>query len=255
MKVHILSFGNTARFGVALTRLLVQSSQWTHNNQPIFSSFHFENEMTIQKKWPSFWETHGQWIINNPRGYGYWLWKPFLVHQTLLQIPENDILLYVDSGCQFNMQGIKRFNEYLEKAYTENNCCFLLDHKDVTWCKANTIKAIFGDQEFTVFPNQNQIMATVMFLKNTTLNQDFTHEWFSWCIKDNYTYLDDSNSQHVNHASFQDHRHDQAVFSLLYKKLGLGNAIPDETYWAPNWHSAGMHYPIWATRNPSARII
>ena len=26
-----------------------------------------------------FWENHGKIIENNSRGYGYWLWKPYIV--------------------------------------------------------------------------------------------------------------------------------------------------------------------------------
>ena len=33
-----------------------------------------------------------------PRGGGYWVWKPWIIVDTLRQMKENDVLVYVDSG-------------------------------------------------------------------------------------------------------------------------------------------------------------
>jgi hypothetical protein len=43
----------------------------------------------------TFWAKHGEFIENNKRGYGYWLWKPFLIKKALEGINDNDILLLV----------------------------------------------------------------------------------------------------------------------------------------------------------------
>ena len=37
-------------------------------------------------------------IFSQKKGAGYWLWKPYIILETLEEIPENDILLYADSG-------------------------------------------------------------------------------------------------------------------------------------------------------------
>jgi hypothetical protein len=41
----------------------------------------------------AFWQKHGDFILSNPRGYGYWIWKSYLIQQKLLEIPDGDILL------------------------------------------------------------------------------------------------------------------------------------------------------------------
>ena len=46
-----------------------------------------------------FWFKHGIFIENNPRGYGYWLWKPYLIKKTMLKMKHGDVLLYLDCGC------------------------------------------------------------------------------------------------------------------------------------------------------------
>ena len=35
-------------------------------------------------------------VFSHKKGAGYWLWKPYIILETLEEIPENDILLYAD---------------------------------------------------------------------------------------------------------------------------------------------------------------
>ena len=34
----------------------------------------------------------------NQRGYGFWLWKPFIIFETLKKLNDGDICLYCDAG-------------------------------------------------------------------------------------------------------------------------------------------------------------
>ena len=38
---------------------------------------------TYLKNQPEFWSKHSIFIENNTRGYGYWIWKPFIILKTL----------------------------------------------------------------------------------------------------------------------------------------------------------------------------
>ena len=40
-------------------------------------------------------------ILEQPRGAGFWLWKPYIIKKTLEKIEENDLLFYSDSGISF----------------------------------------------------------------------------------------------------------------------------------------------------------
>jgi hypothetical protein len=40
-------------------------------------------------------------ILNQPRGAGYWLWKPYVIVKALSQMNDNDLLFYTDSGSYF----------------------------------------------------------------------------------------------------------------------------------------------------------
>tara|TARA_R110000868_G_scaffold118763_3_gene314825 strand:- start:213 stop:989 length:777 start_codon:yes stop_codon:yes gene_type:complete len=258
MNIHLLSFGNTAYYGSALTRLLVQANQWRNNNKQVFSSITLENELTLQRKYADFWNLHGSFLLKRSRGFGYWLWKPFLIWQTLCQIPEDDILIYLDAGCQINTSAYSRFQDYITLAEHHNACVFqqanpsLLDEE---YCKADTILAVLGQHGIDTIENKVQLVASIQIMKSNTTTRSFTKSWFDWSCEDNYHYIDDSPSKHQNSAIFKDHRHDQSIFSLLYKKEKVGTIIADETYWAPEWHLKGALYPFWATRNPSSTIL
>ncbi|MGL5889875.1 MAG: hypothetical protein ACRC3B_08315, partial [Bacteroidia bacterium] len=40
-----------------------------------------------------------RFILDQPRGGGYWLWKPYYILETLKQMNEGDILVYADSAA------------------------------------------------------------------------------------------------------------------------------------------------------------
>jgi hypothetical protein len=60
-----------------------------------------------------FWEKHSFFIENNSRGYGYWLWKPYIIKKTMEEMKDGDILLYLDCGCEINYNDIKK-KKYLK---------------------------------------------------------------------------------------------------------------------------------------------
>ena len=253
MNLHLLTFGDTKNYGGALTRMLVQSTQWLHQGQRVFKTINIHNEKTLVQKYPEFWQAHGEWIKINPRGFGYWIWKPWLIYKTLESLDKNDILLYIDAGCQLNANAYNRLQEYLGMANKYYACCFELGFLDRHWCKSDTISHILGPD--THIKNPNQIMATCMFLKATQNNITFAKTWYETCTRDNYVYVNDQPNSIPNDIDFQEHRHDQAIFSLLVKKHNIGIHLKDETYWNPNWYKDGLNFPIWATRNNTSIVI
>lgn len=50
-----------------------------------------------------FWEKHGDFIEKNKRGYGYWIWKPYLIKKSMDSMKDGDILLYADCGCEIDI--------------------------------------------------------------------------------------------------------------------------------------------------------
>lgn len=55
----------------------------------------------------------GRYLTPSCRGFGYWSWKPWVIHHVLQEMEEGDRILYLDAGCHINANGTERFREYV----------------------------------------------------------------------------------------------------------------------------------------------
>ena len=92
-----------------------------------FEHVHVFNLDLIYELDPNWYEKHKNFMLENPRGFGYWLWKPKIIQLMLDRIPEDDILVYQDAGNELNTQGEKRFKQYTELAFDYGLVAFNLD--------------------------------------------------------------------------------------------------------------------------------
>ena len=60
-----------------------------------------------------FWKKHGTFIENNVKGYGFWIWKPYIIKKKLQELEHGEILIYMDAGCSINALGKVRLHEYV----------------------------------------------------------------------------------------------------------------------------------------------
>jgi len=168
-----------------------------------------------------FWEEHHYFIENNPKGYGYWLWKPYLIKKTISKMQNGDILLYLDCGCEIDINKKDLIYKYFE--YVKNDLIIGsstgCNEKD--WCKMDLILKLDANKSYYLDSFQRQGGA-VMYLvcDKTSLLID---EWYKICCY--YHMIDDSPSMAANLDCFIEHRHDQAIFSLLTKKYNLYSKI------------------------------
>lgn len=170
-----------------------------------------------------------KFINNNARGYGYWLWKPYLIKKILSRTDEGSILVYADAGCKLDKNNKGRLIEWVNmvKNHDSNMLTFQMDLKEFIWTKIDTLRELDfmkGDEL-----NSGQVCATVIIMRNKENVRRLIDEWYNIARKDNYHYLDDSPSSENNLDGFNDHRHDQSIFSILVKKNNI-QRIEDETY-------------------------
>lgn len=189
-----------------------------------------------------FWEKHGDFINNNPRGYGNWLWKSYLIKKELATLNTDDILVYCDAGCQINANGKARLLEYIDLLHTDKNnyglISFQLEYPEILYTKRKALDLFDGYNINTL-----QCLATVIIIKKTSHSIELINKWCELC--NNYSLINDDIE--TEDPSFIEHRHDQSIFSLLVNTYGSIKLL-DETYFYPNWDSDGKDYPFWATR-------
>lgn len=169
-----------------------------------------------------FWRTHGDFIKSHPRGGGYWLWKSYLVMLTLDNMADGDILVYADSGCKLNAANLPRFAEYVAAvaAHPSGVLAFEMGFLQRHWTKRATIEAL--ERRGPVDLEAGQLVATCFMLRAGPETRALASAWYEICS--DYNLLDDSPSRDASGAvlpedpTFREHRHDQAIWSMLVRQ-------------------------------------
>jgi hypothetical protein len=178
------------------------------------------------KKDNIFWDKHENFINSNNRGYGYWLWKPYILLKQLKSINYNDIIVYADVGCHFNIDNKNRLLEYINILQNSNYgiLSFVLPFQEKVWTKGDLFK-YFNCENNEEIKNSNQNHATFMIIKKNDHSIKLIEQWYN--IGSHYNLINDSPSITPNDYEFIEHRHDQAIYSLLVKIYG-SEKIKDE---------------------------
>jgi len=195
-----------------------------------------------------FMALHGNFVSSHKRGYGYWVWKPFVVREFARSLPLGAIIFYCDVGCEFSPFGVELFREFQLNAESQPIVAFqagrsLLEYQ---WSKAELLDFFRAPTVHLVSP---QIAATFFFLKVNEFTLEFLEQWYEIAISNDYKFIDDTLA--YSREGFIAHRHDQSIFSLLLKRLEiipyrLVSNFPDRVYYD---NSHVFAYPIHAIRN------
>jgi hypothetical protein len=202
-------------------------------------------DIDLKNNHPIFWEKNGEFMMSNRRGYGFWLWKPYVILSTLQDSGPNDIIIYMDAGCTLNPNGKERLNDYIRILNSQTE----VDIISFQMCALPEIKYTKRDLlTYLDVPVEDmksgQCMATVIIMRKGEHSISVVNKWNELAsIRD----LINDKRNLEEYKFFIDHRHDQSIYSLLVKKYG-SIKIPDETYFEPHWVANGIKYPFWATR-------
>ncbi len=155
------------------------------------------------------------------RGFGYFVWKPQVILQTLQKMNYGDILQYSDIGCHLNKYGKKRLNEYFK--IVENSpigiLAFQTAYQEKNWTKADLFH-YFGYCKNANIVESGQFCAGIFIVKKSDAAIKIIQEWRE-VFYNNFSLVDDSPSGRRNFEGFIENRNDQSVFSLLAKKYNF----------------------------------
>jgi len=250
--MHFITFGGpTSNYHKRVYEICQQAKG--KNIESPFTKITGFTERDLKEDIP-FWEKHGRFIESNSRGYGYWLWKPYLIKKTLDSMDDNEVLIYADAGCSINLNdsSLKRIEEYVEmvKNSPYGILSFQMSHlAEYKYNKCHTIQNVLNDTIYDVekmnsILSSGQCMATVVILCKKEHSVNLVNNW--WNYTKIYSLIDDTHIMN-EYPEFNGHRHDQSIYSLLVKKHGAV-FIEDETFFHPNWRENGIKHPFWATR-------
>jgi len=205
----------------------------------------FDRILTYNRKYlmemPDFWEKNAKFIDESQRGYGYWIWKPYLIHYVMENIMKpGDILVYCDCGSTLYSTGKSRLFSYFSHAINARNGIlgFELSYPEKKYTKAD----VFEKLDCKNLEDTKQIMATAIILCKKEGTHEIIKKWYETCVSDNYRYVDDNPSSTPNSDIFIENRHDQSIYSLVLKMDGGTVLLGEET------EINGPSYPIWNSR-------
>ena len=190
-----------------------------------------------------FWNKNKEFILKNSKGYGYWIWKPYLINKELEKMNDGDILVYADAGCKINKNGKKRFLEYIEILNNDKDdygvISFQLDYEEYMYTKNKIFEYFnFNDE----IKNSYQFLAGIQIIKKNKHSVELLKRWSE--TSSNYELINNNLSENEC-AKFRDNRNDQSIFSILVKIYG-SIIINDETSF--NNVNDEINYPLLAKR-------
>ena len=229
--IHFLTFG-TPDYKKQLDRISKEAE--------LFNCFDSITAASTSDLDTEFLERHLSFMEHNRRGYGFWIWKPQIVLQTLRKMNDDDILVYADSGCNMNYHGKQRFMEYIDIAKNKSKTGIVCFQMPPHLEKSYTKRAIFNFLKAHEYENYFQIHATSFIIRKNSNSMNLVTDWSN--MSQLYQYIDEHDRQQQI-PEFIDFRHDQSIWSILNRKYGSHVINTDETY-PPNQNIM----PIWGSR-------
>lgn len=155
-------------------------------------------------------------ILDQPRGAGYWLWKPYVILDALESLQWNEYLMYVDAGVLY-YSSVYPLVDQLQK-----------DGQDIYfsaqfwpneyWNKRDTYVLMGCDTE--EYYLANRVAAGYMLIKKTPNAVKFVKQWQLY-MEDVHLATDQpSVCGKPELPNFKEHRHDESVLSILVKQYG-----------------------------------
>lgn len=213
------------------SRFRLNDSALKYGVDEIFS-FDFED----LKKY-SFYEHHKK-ILDEPKGIGYWLWKPFIILEAMKKISTGDIVVYADCGieiiddiaplillCKEDHPVLLFANEHLINKFWTKRDCFRIMGCDEKKCW----NGLQSDASFSLF-------------RKSPESEGFLNEWLQYCCDERVLTSKPNVCGKMNFLGFKEHRWDQSVLSLLAIKHNI------ELFRVPT--QFGNHYKLPEFRIP-----
>ena len=150
-----------------------------------------------------------KWILDQKRGAGLWLWKPYIILEALKKADDGDIVFYSDSGIEI----ISSLAPLVEICKKKSMILFRLENPNRSWIKRDCFALTRCDSE--EYWNGTQVYGSFQVYKKNKENVAFTQEWLKFC--ENRDIISDLPGicGLPNFPEFVAHRHDQAVLTLM----------------------------------------
>jgi hypothetical protein len=213
-----LAFADS-RFARSRRRLAAQAA-----DLDLFDRIITLDELALERR---FVRQKADFFARRTRGFGFWVWKPYLIERALNTLSDDDVLVYSDVGNHFDAANKYRLAEYVQMAKTARlpilSPALSNAFPEIAWSKRELL-AYFGVSDDFEILQSPQREANFIIAVNSPSIRRLVRAWnevheCSLSLFDDSIYLEQD-------SRFVAHRHDQSAFSILSKLSGAASLPP-----------------------------
>lgn len=178
-------------------------------------------------------------ILSQKKGAGYWLWKPYVILKTLKQIPENAVVIYMDSGISVATHVANFMNILGEKDILLMHWNEVGNSSVVSVAQAKTLKILGCHDEGC--KGAPHAWAALGVYRNTPQTRAFVAKWLKACEIKECLMEHPSDSEDSRYRS---HSHDEGILSIVASQSPeIITFTPMEVIWRKFflWHHRHPH--------------
>jgi len=166
-------------------------------------------------------------VLNEPRGGGYWTWKPYIIADMLSKLKTDDILVYADAGCTLQPAGVPRLKEYAEMISPKTRKSVLaMRLVDGTlygpdgflqkkWASTPIFEYFHQPMDGEI-AKSSQILAGVIICRKCPESEKVFGRWLEVAKTRPDLFTDRHNEESKkSNPDFIDNRHDQPIWSMI----------------------------------------
>lgn len=249
MKFRLVTFAD----GSASWRKTAHRLERQASRSKYFSSVEVYDLRRIALESPEWYKRSQKFISNNPRGFGYWIWKPEIARLQLADLKKDELgVVYLDAGFSINAHKFARNRmKYYEELVVDSRPLFFQlnsGNEGRYWIK-KLAKDHFTEAGI-VLDDVRLIVGGAFFAPKGDLSLSILEAWDKLLSRANYSLLVDGHDTDLENQDFIEHRHDQALLTglLLSEFSQQSHILQDETYFSGKWGKTAKGFPFWATR-------
>ena len=217
--------------------------------------FGYEDLMVYDDRWlleHEFYRLNREWWTKRDtkynldnRGFGWFIWKPFVIMRALEQASPGDIVLLVDADTYPIADLSPLYNRCQEDGgimlFKAQGCA------QQNWCKKDTFIVMAQDTAEYRF-RQHAVARFMLFEKGPWRTQQFLYEWLTYCLNPLANTFDQSQildpERWVNeYPELKEPRCEQAILTNLAHKYGMKLYREACQAGSPDVHKEDPFYP------------
>lgn len=211
-----VTFG-TPNFSQARARYLTSLARFGYTNVKAFEQ---ESEPVAKAR------AENPEVFSNARGYGYWLWKPYIIESAMADAAPGARIFYTDVA----MEMVGSPERLFEVAGEHDICTFRVGGglRQRFYTKRDAFVQLDADRPD--YWDDEMVNGGFLLLRNTPRARHFVQDWKA-AMRQVQILSDAPNAQSVeNLPEFRTHRHDQSILSILATRHKLP-ILGDPSQW------------------------